>query len=87
MKTLPLSEVKAKLSDMVDQVAQAEEVVTITRRGRPVAVLVSADEYESWQETLAILSDPEFAARVRRGLKALPKRAKTYSLDELLPRQ
>ena len=44
MKTLPLSEVKAKLSRLIDDVTSRDEEVVITRNGVPAAVLVSADE-------------------------------------------
>ena len=47
MKTLPLSEVKMKLSALVDSVSATEQEVVITKNGRPVAVLVSPDEFES----------------------------------------
>ena len=85
MKTLPLSEVKAKLSEVVDRVAEAGEEYTITRNGRPAAVLVSPDEYESWRETLAIRADRELMAEIRRGMRGLGKGAKLYTLEELLP--
>ena len=55
---------------------------TITKNGRPAAVLVSSDEYEGWKETIAILSDPVFVTEIRRGLKAM-KKAKRYTLREL----
>ncbi len=82
MKSLSLSDAKARLSRLVDDVSRRDERVTITRNGRPAAVLVSPDEYESWQATLEILSDREFARDVRRGLRGL-RRAKTYTLDDL----
>ncbi len=85
MKTLPLAEVKAKLSRLVDQVAKTDEQIMITRNGRPAAVLVSPDEYESWRETQAIRSDEELMAEIRRGLRALKRGAKVYTLEELLP--
>ena len=44
MKTMPLSEVKTKLSELVDAVERQDEVVTITRNGKPVAIIVSKDE-------------------------------------------
>ena len=44
MKTLPLSEVKMKLSALVDRVEATDEGVVITRNGRPAAILVSPDE-------------------------------------------
>ncbi len=69
MKTMPLSEVKAQLSKLVAAVDSRDERVTITRNGRPAAVLVSADEFESWQATHEITSDPESMASIRRALK------------------
>ena len=83
MKTLPLSDAKARLSELVEEVTSRDEVITITRNGRPVAVLVSPDEFESWKETVAVRSDPELMEEIRRGLRGLKRGAKLYSLDEL----
>lgn len=85
MKTLPLAEAKAKLSRLIDQVATMDEQIVITRNGRPAAVLVSLDEYEGWKETQAIRSDRELMAEIRRGLRALRRGGKIYTLEELLP--
>ena len=85
MKTLPLAEVKAKLSRLVDEVAKTDEEIVITRNGRPAAVLVSPGEYDSLRETQAIRSDREPMAEIRRGLRALKRGGKIYTLDELLP--
>ena len=85
MKILPLAEVKAKLSRLVDQVAKTDDQIVITRNGRPAAVLVSPDEYDSWRETQAIRSDRELMAEIRRGLRALKRSGKIYTLEELLP--
>jgi antitoxin YefM len=57
VKTLPLSEVKAKLSQLVDEVESLDERVVITRKGRPAAVPISQDDLEIWQETLEITAD------------------------------
>lgn len=84
MKTLPLSEVKTKLSSLVDEVRDRDEEVTITRNGRPVAVLVSADEFDSWKETISIRADAAFMEEIRQGLAALEAgNAKLYTLEEL----
>lgn len=84
MKTLPLSEVKTRLSELVDQVVSTDEEITITKNGRPAAVLVSSDEFESWKETVAIQSDRELMAEIRKGLRSLKsKKTKRYALDEL----
>jgi prevent-host-death family protein len=85
MKTVPLAEVKANLSQLIDQVVKRDEQVLITRNGRPAAVLVSADEYDSLCETVAIRSDRELMAEIRRGLRGLKRGSKIYTLEELLP--
>jgi prevent-host-death family protein len=67
METLPPSEVKARLSELVDRVVEEHERIVITRNGRPAAVLVSPDDLESVEETLAVMSDPELMESIREG--------------------
>ena len=84
MKTLPLSEVKAKLSRLVDDVNGRDEEVVITRNGVPAAVIVSAEEYGCWQETLAVRTDAELMGNILDGLRALKEnRSSLYTLEEL----
>ena len=84
MKTLPLTEAKTKLGSLIDEVRDRAEEVTITRNGRPVAVLVSADEFDSWKETVSIRADAALMEEIRRGLAALKEgNAKIYTLEEL----
>lgn len=84
MKTLSLSDAKTRLSGLVDEVSRRDEEVVITKNGRPAAVLVSADEYDSWQETNAVRSDAGLMREIKSGLRALKTRkAKLYTLDEL----
>jgi prevent-host-death family protein len=83
MKTIPLSEVKTKLSALVDAVERRDEVITITRNGKPVAIIVSKDEYESWKETVEIVTDSKLMKEIRRGIQALTHTKKRYTLDEL----
>jgi len=84
MKTLSLSEAKMKLSALLDSIAITDEEVVITKNGRPAAILVSPDEFESWRETLAVRSDNELMDEIKKGLDALKKKkASLYTLDEL----
>ncbi len=68
---LPLSEVKAKFSEVVDEVVTTHDRVTVTRNGRPVAVLLSIDDLEAVEETLAILSDPIAMSGIEAGRAAV----------------
>ena len=84
MKTLSLSETKMKLSALVESVKNTDEEVIITKNGTPAAVLISSDEYESWQETLTIRLDKELTAEIQSGLAAFKKKKlKLYPLEEL----
>ena len=84
MKTLPLSEVKMKLSAIVDRVEATDEEVVITRNGRPAAILVSPDEYESWKETVAVKSQPGLIDEIKNGLQQLRSRkTRLYTLEDL----
>ena len=84
MKTLSLSEAKMKLSGIIEDVSATDEEVLITKNGRPAAVLISPDEFESMKETIAIRSDSELMDEIKKGLNAFKKnKAKLYSLEEL----
>lgn len=81
-KTLPLSEVKAKLSEIVEEVASTHERVTLTRNGRPVAVLLSPDDLDAVEETVSILSDPAAVRAIQEGRAAI-EAGDTYSRSDL----
>jgi len=84
MKTLSLSEVKMKLSELIENVHSTDEEIVITKNGRPSAVLVSPDEFESWKETVDIKSDVDLMNEIKKGLLALKTKNKLYTLEELL---
>jgi antitoxin YefM len=58
MRSVPLSEAKDKLSALVDDAESTHDIIAITKHGRPAAVLMSADDLESLQETVFWLSQP-----------------------------
>ncbi|MEO6880256.1 MAG: type II toxin-antitoxin system Phd/YefM family antitoxin [Mycobacteriaceae bacterium] len=58
MTVVPLSEAKDTLSALVEAAQSTHDIVTITRHGKPAAVLMSADDLESLQETVFWLSQP-----------------------------
>jgi antitoxin YefM len=83
MVTLSLSEAKMKLSELIEKVQSTDLEVVITKNGRPAAVLVSPDEFEGWRETIAIKADGDMMSEIKKGLSALKKKPKVYTLEEL----
>jgi antitoxin YefM len=83
MKVLPLSEVKSKLSELVDVVERRDEEMTITQNGKAVAVIISRDEYEGWHETVEITKDRKFMSEIRAGMRSLRRTKKRLTVQEL----
>lgn len=73
MTTLPLSEVKARLSEIAEEVASTHERVQITKNGREYVVLISADDLESLEATLELLADHAAQARIPRADEDIAK--------------
>ncbi len=83
METLSLSEAKMKLSELIEKVQSTDAEVVITKNGRPAAVLVSPDEFEGWRETITIKADGDLMSEIKKGIAALKKKPKVYTLKEL----
>jgi len=66
METLPLSAVKARLSEIADEVDRTHQRVQITKNGRSYVVLISAEDLASLEATVELLSDPAAMRRVRQ---------------------
>lgn len=81
-RVLPLSEVKAKLSEVVDDIVTTHQRVTVTRNGHPVAVVLSTADLESIEETIAILSDPVAVRAIELGRAAVAN-GDIATLDEM----
>ena len=60
-----LREVRDHFSEVVDRVEHHHERVTVTRNGRPVAVLISPADLAELEETLDVLSNPDALADIR----------------------
>ena len=82
-KTLPISEVKARLPELVSGVAEREEEVVVTRNGKPAAVLLNYAEYERLKETLDVLTDPHLMRQVRRSKKFYAGGARGLSFEDV----
>jgi len=68
MTTVPLTEAKQNLEKLIEQViADADPIILSTEAGQEV-VLLSLDEFNSWKETIYLLSNPANAAHLRKSI-------------------
>ena len=82
-RTLPISEVKARLPELVTGVEEREEEIVVTRKGKPAAVLVNFAEYERLKETIDVLSDADLMNQIRRSQRFYASGGKGLSLQDI----
>ncbi len=72
MRTTSYSDLRKNLSAMIDAVTADHEPIVITRdRGRPAAVLMSVEDFASYEETRYLLRSPANAERLRASIETL----------------
>ena len=71
MSMVPVADARAQLSRLIDEATTTHERFEITRNGRRAAVLLSADDYDTLQDTIAVLSDAELRTAHHAGQAAI----------------
>lgn len=82
-ETMSLADVKARFSEIVDRVERQQDRVVVTRNGRPAAVLISPEDLESLEETLAVMTDRSIAAQIRDSQRAVAAEEAGTELGQL----
>ncbi len=75
------TEAKKKLFTIIDE-AEQETSIVVTRKGIPMAVIMSFEIYEGWQETMEIMADPEFCKDLDEAIREM-RTGKTIPLEEV----
>ncbi|MDD3726091.1 MAG: type II toxin-antitoxin system Phd/YefM family antitoxin [Candidatus Ratteibacteria bacterium] len=82
INNVTVKELRPELHNVIQNIDTKLERYIITKHGKPVAVMMSIDDYESLLETLEILSDKEAVKRIKRAKRQI-KEGKTISIEEL----
>ena len=82
MVMLPLSDVKARLSEIAEEVDRTHERVHITRNGREYVVLIAAEDLESIEATLELPADPAAQQRITQSQQEIA-RGEGMTLDQV----
>lgn len=64
--TLPISEARKRIFEIAEEVQKPGVYYVLTEKGRPKAVMLSYEEYDSLMENLEILTDPKVFARIKK---------------------
>ena len=71
MLTLPVADARSRLSKLIDEATTTHQRFEITRNGHRAAVLLSADDYDTLQDTITVLSDPALLSAHQEGKAAI----------------
>ncbi len=82
--TLSITEARKRIFDIADDVQKPGAYYVLTEKGRPKAVVLSAEEYDGLIETLEVYHQfPNIEEDIKRAEKDYEEE-KTISLEELL---
>ena len=85
--TLPISEARKKIFKIAKMVQKPATYYTLTEKGRPKVVVLSADEFESWQETLEVMRIfPKLGKDIERAEKEY-KKGDYLTLEKVLSKE
>ena len=65
--TIAANEARSNFYQILDEVADKLRQFTITLRGKTQAVIMSAEEFAGWQETLEIMADKKLKKEIKNG--------------------
>lgn len=80
--TITLKDLRPELPHVIEEIDMKLDRYIVTKRGKPVAMMMSMDDYESMIETLEILSDKKTIKRIRQAKKEIAK-GETVSFEAL----
>ena len=80
--TVSLKELRPELPKVIARINGKLDRYVVTKRGKPVVVMLSIEDYESLMETLDILADPKAMADLRKGEEDIRK-GRTRSWDDI----
>lgn len=72
-RNVTATEARKNLFALIATAGKPGAFVMISHAGTPKVVMMSLEEFEGWQETLEILSDPELAKDIKKELRDVKK--------------
>lgn len=80
------ADARAAFFEILEKVSKLRQIFTITKKGTARAVIMSADEFEEWAETLEIMATPRTVKGIKKGLREL-KTGRHLTHDKVFGKQ
>ncbi len=83
VKMVSVTQLKPKLLKVISRAQKLGQEYVVTKNGHPAAVIMGFDEWESWRETLEVLSDENAMKRIRKSLRYFDRGGRGKSFEEV----
>lgn len=83
IKIIPVTALRPHLLAYIGRAHKTGQEYIITKNGKPSAVIIGFEEWESLKETAEILSDPATMRRIHRSKAYFRRGGRGKSIDEL----
>ena len=71
INTVTLKELRPSLPNVIDRIDSKFDRYIVTKRGKPVVMMLSVDDYESLIETIDILTNKDAVKRIKLAKKEI----------------
>ncbi len=85
IEQIPMAQARGMLGRLPEKLSKENRAVALTKRGKPVLVVIPWELYESIAETMEILEDAEMMDGVRKGIQDM-REGNLISHDEVVAR-
>ena len=83
---ISITEARNNFFKIIDQIQKSGAYFTLTERGRSKAVVMSAEEFDSWQETVEIMSDSKLMKEIKSADEDY-KKGNYVTMEEVLAKE
>ncbi|MCR4277812.1 MAG: type II toxin-antitoxin system Phd/YefM family antitoxin [Candidatus Berkelbacteria bacterium] len=85
--TISSTEARQKFAEVIDNIDRGSARYTLTVNGKPKVVMMNAEEFEGWEETMEIMRDAKLTRELKKVLRT-PYNPKDYiTLDEFVAQE
>ncbi|HCU25551.1 MAG TPA: prevent-host-death protein [Deltaproteobacteria bacterium] len=82
-KIIPVTALRPRLLQYVGRADKLGQEYIITKNGKPSAVIMGYEEWESWKETMEILSNPKLMKRIQKSKRYFAQGGKGKTIEEV----
>ena len=83
VRFVAVSKLKPQLLSVISKVADAGEEYVVTKNGKPAAIIMNYDDWETFVEMMEIRADKKLMKQIKQGEEYFRKGGRGYTIEEV----